>query len=368
MSAERSSTFTLITGANSGIGLELARQAAADGRDLILVARNATTLETAASEFSQRVTVHTIAEDLSEPGAAERVYDRVQALGAEVDCLINDAGFGDHGSFATVDLAKQERYEPGKWTVKDILQHLADSSRIMSYQALMLSRNDKSVLQGFDQELHVKNASAAGRTVDEMIEEIKVVRASTVSLFNSFDDEMLRQKAINWKYQISVLAMGFTIIGHQTHHLRSSKNGIFPYLVLTLDEFANLPDRQADVSFGGCQICIECPRIARQGHMRFPPVSARCLRTCNHGTIDRMTLREVILLKRAHRSLDRYCDRSLGVSRIQIGNASKPKRTKRYTIVVSSLSCPVSSTLVNSLERNLQASWVRTLCVTPLTR
>src|SRR6266498_1340950 len=99
---------------------------------------------------------------------------------------------------------------------KDILQHLADSSRIMSYQALMLARKDKSVLQGFDQELHVKNASAAGRTVDE----IKVVRASTVSLFNSFDDEMLRQKAINWKYQISVLAMGFTIIGHQTHHLR----------------------------------------------------------------------------------------------------------------------------------------------------
>jgi uncharacterized protein len=109
MSAERSSTFTLITGANSGIGLELARQAAADRRDLILVARNASTLETAANEFRQRVTVHTIAEDLSEPGAAEKVYDRVQALGAEVDCLINDAGFGDHGAFATVDLAKQER-------------------------------------------------------------------------------------------------------------------------------------------------------------------------------------------------------------------------------------------------------------------
>jgi len=124
MSAERSSTFTLITGANSGIGLELARQAAADGRDLILVARNATTLETAAGEFSQRVTVHTIAEDLSEPGAAERVYDRVQALGAEVDCLINDAGFGDHGSFATVDLAKQERYEPGKWTVRTFFSTL----------------------------------------------------------------------------------------------------------------------------------------------------------------------------------------------------------------------------------------------------
>src|SRR6266496_3464542 len=109
MSAERSSTFTLITGANSGIGLELARQAAADGRNLILVARNASALETAAKELKQSVTVHTIADDLSEPGSAERVYERVQALGAEVDCLINDAGFGDHGDFATADLAKQER-------------------------------------------------------------------------------------------------------------------------------------------------------------------------------------------------------------------------------------------------------------------
>lgn len=121
-------------------------------------------------------------------------------------------------------------YEPGKWTVKDILQHLADSDRIMSYQALMLARKDGSVLQGFNQELHVKNASAAGRTVDEMIEEIKVARASTVSLFSSFDDEMLLQKAINWKYEISVLAMGFTIIGHQTHHLRIIKEKYLPLL------------------------------------------------------------------------------------------------------------------------------------------
>lgn len=121
-----------------------------------------------------------------------------------------------------------EYYAPGKWTVKDILQHLVDSDRIMSYQALMLARKDEKVLSGFDQELHVKNANATRRTADEMIEEIKVARASTVSLFNSFDDEMLLRKAINWKYEISVLAMGFTIIGHQTHHLRIIEERYLP--------------------------------------------------------------------------------------------------------------------------------------------
>lgn len=109
MATEASSSFTLITGANSGIGLELARQAAADGHELILVARNALTLEAAAKELGRSVTVHTIAEDLSQPGAAQRVWDRVRSLGAEVDCLINDAGLGDHGPFADSDLAKQER-------------------------------------------------------------------------------------------------------------------------------------------------------------------------------------------------------------------------------------------------------------------
>ena len=121
------------------------------------------------------------------------------------------------------------RYAPGKWTVKDI-QHLADSDRIMSYQALMLARKDESVLQGFDEKLHVENANAVRRTVDEMIEEIKVARASTISLFDSFDDEILLHKAVKWKYEISVLAMGFTIIGHQIHHLRIIEERYLPLL------------------------------------------------------------------------------------------------------------------------------------------
>lgn len=108
MDTQRSSTITLITGASSGIGLELARRVAADGNDLILVARNARDLEAVADELKRSVMVHTIVEDLSQPGAAQRICDQVRSLGAEVDCLINDAGFGDYGTFAASNLAKQE--------------------------------------------------------------------------------------------------------------------------------------------------------------------------------------------------------------------------------------------------------------------
>jgi hypothetical protein len=104
---QRPAGFTLITGGNSGIGLELARQAAADGRNLILVAQNPAALQAAAAELKRNIKVHTISHDLSQPGAAEVVYDSVRKLGADVDCLINNAGFGDHGPFATSDLARQ---------------------------------------------------------------------------------------------------------------------------------------------------------------------------------------------------------------------------------------------------------------------
>jgi len=101
--------FTLVTGASSGIGLELARRAAADGRNLVLVARNAGALEALADELRTKVTVHAFPEDLSRPGAAQRVHERVLSAGAEVDCLINDAGLGDHGPFAASELDTVER-------------------------------------------------------------------------------------------------------------------------------------------------------------------------------------------------------------------------------------------------------------------
>src|SRR5262245_47998532 len=74
---EEPATFTLVTGASSGIGVELARQAAADGRNLILVARNANALQALADELHPTVRVHVIAADLSQAGAAQEIHERV---------------------------------------------------------------------------------------------------------------------------------------------------------------------------------------------------------------------------------------------------------------------------------------------------
>jgi hypothetical protein len=110
-------------------------------------------------------------------------------------------------------------YSPGRWTVKDIIQHLSDAERIMCYRALLFARQNGTNPQGFDQDLFAVNANANGRTVDDLLDELMSVRHATRTLYDSFDDDMLRARGISWEHEVSVLDLGFTIIGHQIHHL-----------------------------------------------------------------------------------------------------------------------------------------------------
>ena len=99
----------LITGASSGIGLELAKCFAADRSNLILVARNTTALETLAAELRRehKTEVHVIMADLTRPESPQNIFDELQGRGIIVDVLVNNAGFGLHGRFAELPLARQ---------------------------------------------------------------------------------------------------------------------------------------------------------------------------------------------------------------------------------------------------------------------
>jgi len=99
----------LITGASSGIGLELAKVHASKGDDLVLVARNKTKLDELKSELESKykITVYTIGKDLSSAIAAKEVYDETTKQKIEIDYLINNAGFGDFGMFVESDWTKE---------------------------------------------------------------------------------------------------------------------------------------------------------------------------------------------------------------------------------------------------------------------
>jgi len=99
----------LITGASAGIGRELCKLAAQDKRDLVLVARRRDRLEEIAAELrtAQGVEVTVIAADLGQAKAPQEILGQVLAAGIEVECLMNNAGFGAHGPFAEMERARQ---------------------------------------------------------------------------------------------------------------------------------------------------------------------------------------------------------------------------------------------------------------------
>ncbi len=123
-----------------------------------------------------------------------------------------------------------QTYAPNKCTVKEILQHVIDFERILSYRSLLFARRVGSNPQDIDQHLLAKNSLAKARTIDALLDELKALRLTTKRLYESFDDRALLNTGISWKYETSVLAMGFMMIGHQIHHLKVIAEKYFPLL------------------------------------------------------------------------------------------------------------------------------------------
>ena len=115
------------------------------------------------------------------------------------------------------------RYAEGKWTIKDIIQHIIDAERIFSYRALRISRNDQTPLPGFEENSYVMQTNANARSIQQLLTEMAALRQSTLLLFKSFTLEQLQLIGTASDNPISVRAIGFIMIGHQKHHQRIFK-------------------------------------------------------------------------------------------------------------------------------------------------
>jgi hypothetical protein len=119
-------------------------------------------------------------------------------------------------------------YAEGKWTVKEMVQHIIDAERIFAYRALCFSRKDTTPLPGFDENLYAENCQVRRRQKDDLIDELATVQKSTIQLFNSFTlDQLDEVGTANGNY-ISVKAIGFVTIGHALHHRGILEERYFP--------------------------------------------------------------------------------------------------------------------------------------------
>ncbi len=111
------------------------------------------------------------------------------------------------------------RYAPGKWSIKEVFQHVIDSERIFSYRALRFARYDDTELPGFDENHFAAHASVDHREFHDLLKEHDVLRTSTIALFRSFTPEMGLRTGLANGNRISVRALAWVIAGHNTHHM-----------------------------------------------------------------------------------------------------------------------------------------------------
>ncbi|HRI00191.1 MAG TPA: DinB family protein [Saprospiraceae bacterium] len=122
-------------------------------------------------------------------------------------------------------------YAPGKWTIKEILQHLIDCERIFAYRALTIARKDPQALLLFEEEEYAKNSNANSRELKELMEEFICLRQSNILLFRSMTNDMLLtpgSAVSGTKY--SVLAIAYILHGHQRWHFQIIHDRYLPLI------------------------------------------------------------------------------------------------------------------------------------------
>lgn len=112
------------------------------------------------------------------------------------------------------------RYDQGKWSIKELLAHLIDVERILCYRALRFARNDKTELHGFEENDYAPEANAHGRSIKQLADELERLRVTTIDLFKSFSNEMLKREGVANKNKLSVINLGYIVAGHEIHHLK----------------------------------------------------------------------------------------------------------------------------------------------------
>ncbi|HTI10148.1 MAG TPA: DinB family protein [Puia sp.] len=114
-------------------------------------------------------------------------------------------------------------YAPGKWTIREMIQHVLDAERVFTYRALSFSRLDASPLPGFDENTWAIHSGAATRRWEDLQDEFKSLRSATEYLFQSFTEAQLKFVGQANGRPLNAFTLGFIIPGHAAHHMRIIK-------------------------------------------------------------------------------------------------------------------------------------------------
>jgi hypothetical protein len=122
------------------------------------------------------------------------------------------------------------RYAPGKWSLKDLLQHLSDAELIFAYRCLRIGRGDATPLPGFDENAFAASAAADQRRVGDLRADFRAARTASLELFRSFPDEAWVQRGTSNGRNLTARCIPYLCLGHVAHHLAVIRERYLPGL------------------------------------------------------------------------------------------------------------------------------------------
>lgn len=121
------------------------------------------------------------------------------------------------------DVRAAHRYADEKWTVREVIGHIIDTERILSYRGLCIARGEQQPLPGFDENDYNRHAGYESWKIGDVAEEYALVRRSNIVLYKNLSAEAWERIGSAAGHPLSVLATAFVIVGHERHHLRVLK-------------------------------------------------------------------------------------------------------------------------------------------------
>jgi DinB superfamily len=162
----------------------------------------------------------TMPTERPKPGEYNAYYDRYISLipGSDIVATLAAEFPKTVALLSTHERDSELRYAPDKWSVKEVIGHMIDTERIMTYRALRIARGDRTPIEGFEQDDYIRNGPYADLRLADLIDEFKTVRGATLRFFRNLRAGDWTHRGIANQNEISVRALAYVIGGHELHH------------------------------------------------------------------------------------------------------------------------------------------------------
>ncbi|MVN90937.1 DinB family protein [Mucilaginibacter aquatilis] len=151
-------------------------------------------------------------------------YVNAAIAGGDIIQTLIRLKYSTYKLFTSVDEQKGNyAYAPGKWTIKQLLNHMVDAERIFAFRLLCFMRGDSTALPGFDENAYVEQSDVSNRTLQSIAAEFKAVREANIYLFESVKDDQLAFTGVANGQPVSIRALLYIMAGHEMHHINIIK-------------------------------------------------------------------------------------------------------------------------------------------------